>query len=412
MDGSFACPECGSEVEIAGLAPGRQVRCGFCHRLLEVPYLPRVPVAGWKRRRFGHLKWVRWAWAGLGAIVAVALLVGLVRFVRRQYHSIQEGTIHKLAASSRDHEAEGRLDQALVELDAAIDLARRSGAPADFAIEAERRHRADIARREIEGVLDSLVRHGPGSYPLGDWLNLVARSRKDPDLAPVQPRIAAAFRESLGRQGATELEAARREADAGRAVASLQACDRIAKLLPHMATDAEPSVRFQAEGLVARLVETHGVALETPRGDFVFGSFESYRSRFLPVLAKALEAKGYLPYRETSPWKSAWAKAMYLMRLVVSERFEGNYLSSENRLTRIEARLTLSVSSTRKVVWQTMPAARTIVPVPGVPLYVATHLASRPARSEPDERLLYDNARGQIDGKFATALGNMPACCR
>ena len=27
MDGSFACPECGSEVEVEGLAPGRQVRC-------------------------------------------------------------------------------------------------------------------------------------------------------------------------------------------------------------------------------------------------------------------------------------------------------------------------------------------------------------------------------------------------
>ena len=42
MDGSFACPECGSDVEVRGLAPGRQVRCGFCHRLLEVPYLPRA----------------------------------------------------------------------------------------------------------------------------------------------------------------------------------------------------------------------------------------------------------------------------------------------------------------------------------------------------------------------------------
>ena len=42
MEGSFACPECGTFVEVHGLAPGRQVRCGFCNRLLEVPYLPRA----------------------------------------------------------------------------------------------------------------------------------------------------------------------------------------------------------------------------------------------------------------------------------------------------------------------------------------------------------------------------------
>ena len=58
MDGSFACPECGSDVEVRGLAPGRQVRCGFCHRLLEVPYLPRAAGPSWKRRRFARPKWV------------------------------------------------------------------------------------------------------------------------------------------------------------------------------------------------------------------------------------------------------------------------------------------------------------------------------------------------------------------
>ena len=45
MDGSFACPECGSTVEVEGLTPGRQVRCEFCQRLLEVPYLPSITVS-------------------------------------------------------------------------------------------------------------------------------------------------------------------------------------------------------------------------------------------------------------------------------------------------------------------------------------------------------------------------------
>ena len=69
MDGSFACPECGSSVEVTGLAPGRQVRCGFCNRLLEVPFLPRAADAPWKRRRFARPKWFIWACAALAVAV-------------------------------------------------------------------------------------------------------------------------------------------------------------------------------------------------------------------------------------------------------------------------------------------------------------------------------------------------------
>ena len=44
--------------------------------------------------------------------------------------------------------------------------------------------------------------------------------------------------------------------------------------------------------------------------------------------------------------------------------------------------------------------------------YLARQLAVSPARSDELERLLYDDARGQIDGKFGQALSNMPPCCR
>lgn len=74
MEGSFACPECGASVELAGLAPGRQVRCPFCHRFLEVPYLPRTTDKESKRRRFQKPWWVVWAWAALG--VAAVIIAG------------------------------------------------------------------------------------------------------------------------------------------------------------------------------------------------------------------------------------------------------------------------------------------------------------------------------------------------
>jgi hypothetical protein len=206
-----------------------------------------------------------------------------------------------------------------------------------------------------------------------------------------------------------ELDLAHRESDAGRAVPALKACDRIAALLRHLGRTEADEFRLPAAELVDRMVRSHGVVLVVTGGDFVMGSFDSYRARLLPVLAKALEAQNYLPFREDSPWKSAWNHARYQMQLRVSERQEGNYLSSENRLTRIDARLNLS-SDGRKH-WETTPTARTQVPLPGLTAYMSSRLAVNRARSEEFERLLYENARGQIDGKFAQSLDHMPGCC-
>jgi hypothetical protein len=342
-------------------------------------------------------------------VVVVAAITGAIRLAGRQYRSVQEGSIKKMLASSQSHEAAGRLDLALVDLDAAIDLIRRSGASNRFPLNEQQEHRGDLARREAEAVLGLLVQDRRNPYPLGDWLTLIARTKKDSDLSSLGPRIVEEFRRSARQRTTIELDAARRDFGTGRVVASLQACDRIAKLLPHLTKDAEVQVRRDTLGLVERLVETHGVALETPKGDFVFGSEESYRARLLPILLSALEAKSFLPYRDTSPWKSAWQKALYHLHLVISERRAGNYLSSENRVTWIEVHLILT--STERKVWETKPAALTKVPLPGLPAYLSSRVAASGHRSDEIERLLYENARGQIVEKFSQGLTNMPGCC-
>ena len=130
----------------------------------------------------------------------------------------------------------------------------------------------------------------------------------------------------------------------------------------------------------------------------------------MPVLKKALEAKGFLPYRESSFWRQEWDHALYHVSLDVIEQLEGDYLSSANRLTRIEARLTLASRGTAKWHWQTNPTARSAVPLPNLPAYLSSRMAMSGERSDEMERLLYDNARGQIHDKFAHALSNMPAC--
>jgi hypothetical protein len=408
MDGSFACPECGSPVEVEGLAPGRQVRCAFCHRLLEVPYLRRVPVASWRRRRFGSPRWVPWAWSAIGVVLAVILVAGGMRFWKRHHQSAQEGSIHKLIESSRLHEDAGHFNQALIDLDAALLLAREAEPMDRIRLGEQRARRQELARRDAESVLDRLVREGSAKSPLGDWLNLIARCGHDTDLAALRPRIEERFRSVVKQRSDSELAFARQAFESGTVVASLESCDRIGKLLPHLSPEIRQAVRHEVEALVTRLVETHGIVVEAPQGQFVLGSHSSYVSTMLPVLVKALEAKNYLPNRASSPWRDLWTHALYHLRLDVSESQEGNYLSSENRLTRIEARLTLT--SRDDVVWQTIPTARTTVPLPNLPNYLSTLLAVSPKRREDLERLLYDNARAQIDGKFAYALNNMPSC--
>ncbi len=188
MDGSFACPECGSDVEVRGLAPGRQVRCAFCHRLLEVPYLPRAAGPSWKRRRFARPKWVTWAWAGLSVVVAALVTAGTVEFVRRRYNSMQDRTINQLLVTSQRHESEGRLGEALIDMDAALELAGKAGPAWDKRREEERGKRAELARRDAGSRLALLSRNESSTFRLGDWLNLIAWAGRDTDLASLAPR--------------------------------------------------------------------------------------------------------------------------------------------------------------------------------------------------------------------------------
>ena len=51
-------------------------------------------------------------------------------------------------------------------------------------------------------------------------------------------------------------------------------------------------------------------------------------------------------------------------------------MSSENRLTRIEASLTLYRRG--KQIWKTTPTARTMVPLPSLPAYLSTRVAPSP----------------------------------
>jgi hypothetical protein len=406
MDGSFACPECGSSVEVAGLAPGRQVRCGFCNRLLEVPFLPRAADARWKRRRFKQARWFPWACAALAIAFVAIVCTGVIRFVARQYDSAQQRSIDQLLGSSKANEADGHLDQALIDLDTALELARKAGPTYVARIDEWAKKRPALARREVELAIERLSKADRASFQLGFWLTLVTRSEKDADLAPLSEPIRRQFVADLDSKVTYELSAAQRSADLGQILPSFTTCERIAVLLDHLPSGKATAFRAETLALVDRLISQHGVTIETPQGQFAFGA-KSYVAEIVPVVAKAFEAKGYLPDRAKSPWKAEWKHARFHATIVVSESLEGNYLSSANRLTRIEVRLTLTSADKRTLVFQTTPTARSTVPLPKLPVYLSSRVAMPGERSKEIEKLLYDDARGQIDSKLAHSLANM-----
>jgi hypothetical protein len=408
MDQAFACPECGTMVEVEGLAAGRQVRCGFCHRLLEVPYLPRVEVSAWKRTRFVRPRWVTWAWCGLGVLMAAVVLTAVVRFVDRHERAARDRSIHQLMSSSEGHERSGKLDQALVDLDAALDLCAQAP-PGDARLITQlRAKRETLVRQEALAVMERLSTHDSPTFPLGEWLTLQARTLSDNDLAPLRQEVVSRFQARLKGRIETDLAAARAAFEAGNPVLAYDACAPLTGLISHSVPPAQEQLRIAVEDLVARIIDRHGLLVDPPRGHFLAGSESRYNASMIPILSKALRAKGYLPHLDDHAGDTRWSHAPYRLSLVLNERLEGNYLSSENRLTRIDAQLTLAFRG--KEIWKTTPSARTVVPLPRIPAYLSSRVALGSTRIDEFERLLYDNARSMIDEKFAFALNHMPGC--
>jgi len=337
------------------------------------------------------------------------LTAGSARFVNRQLSSSKERSINSLIESSRQHQTNGAFGTGLIDLDAAIEMAHRAGPAYVARLDLWRKERAALARRDANSVVEGLLRAHSPEFPLGDWLNLIVRAKRDPDLATLRSPIDGQFQTALGRQVNEDLAAARQAADSGHVLSSLSLCERIAALLDHLAPTTKSRVRTDTRELVNRLVSTRGVTIAPPRGEFVFGS-KNYVAAMLPVLDNALQAKGFLPYRDSYHWRHEWTHALYHLSLDVSERLEGSYLSSPNRLTRIEARLSVTASGPSDWHWRTNPTALSTVPLPNLPAYLSSRLAMSRERSDEMERLLYDNARAQIQDKFSHALNNMPVC--
>jgi hypothetical protein len=408
MDEAFACPECGTDVQIKGIAPGRQVRCGFCRRLIEVPYLPRVTDPSWRRLRLGRPRWVPWAWGALGLSAGLIVLFSLVQLIADRERALVARSIDRLLATSENHEAHGNLVQALLDLDAAITICAEASVRGEKELAVLKSRRQALARCDAETVRERLSRNDTEHFPLGDWLNLQARVGADNDLASMRQATADRFQRELKRRLESELAAARLAIESGDTTKALERCESTVPLLAHLNPEDQARLRDHAGAIVGQIVARQGIVVDPIRGHLLSGSLARYNETLVPVLIRGLKARGYFPREDSSFFRPKWSDAPHHLTLEVNEKHEGNYLSSENRLTRIEAHLTLALWD--KSIWQTTPTARTVVPLPNLPAYLSARVAISPARIEEFERLLYDNARGMIDEKIMAALRRLPEC--
>jgi hypothetical protein len=402
MDGAFTCPRCGQDIEAPSPGPGRQVRCSFCNTLVEVPFLPRVE-GEWKRQRFGRPWWWTWAWWLIALSVMALVAVFAARTLIQGEHAARLGAIRRLIDSSKVHESDGRVDLALRDLDTAL---RAATGDEDFPEDADtiQGRRRDLARRDVQDVLGGLASDARGAGSLGDWLNLVARVESDHDLAPVRQDVRARFEAALSNWLDDLAERADREPDPS---AAFDVCGDAADLAVQLPGAERDAAIARFRDIAAQLVARRGVTIVAAPSVYVRGTPAGYQKALHPLIVAALRAKGYLP-PSPSRWSELWATAPYRFSHAIRESFQGSYLGTQNRLTRIDATLTLAGPGGET--WKTAPNARTTVPAGGMSSFVASRLALTNDRVDEAERVLYEDAFAQILEKFRGGLATLPTC--
>jgi hypothetical protein len=405
MDGSFACPECGNELQLKGTSPGRQLRCGWCETWVEVPFLPRTL----SRARYSRSRpaWVPWAWAGLGVLALLVVGFGSARWYRSRARARLELTVAELVAEATTSEAAGHPDQALAAISKAIKEARRFEPPRPERIAELEGRRNVLARRTVESQFEAASRATPGAA-IATYKALLTRVWRDPALAglevPIHDRLEATRRSWAEADAA----AARKAVDAGRPHEAIDLCERLvvtAEELPH---ETFERLYGQANEIVTALIERRGVVFLPARGDFTDGSPQSYSERFDPLFDALFRTKGYVPRRPASPWRADWDnRSPFRLTMDVVERQGGAYSSSNNRITIISAKLNLARGDLS--IWKLGPlVAQTQPSIPSLAAFTAARGGPDDHPSEALDKILYTDAWDSLRERIKAQLGTVP----
>ncbi len=410
MTGTFACPECGVEVTLRGATPGREVQCARCSTWVEVPYLPRAGV--WTRPRFRRRRpsWaLPLAWAAVGLLAAIVAVVAAGRFAASRSRAARESTLAEILAAADAAEVAGRADRALSEVEAALALLRSGGEAArdrDRVVELARRRDA-LSVREAEARIAGSAAMEPAAA-VGDLLSLQARARQDRALDPLVSTVLRALEAARRRQVGADLAAARRARDEGRHPDALALGDRALTVADRLDPDAGRSAVAEAEEVLGPIVGRVGVIVAQLPGQFTLGTAESYDATPGAAVADALRRRGYAPRPARGPSRPLWDRlAPYRLTFQMAETQGGLYLQSQNRVSEVTAALALKRG--REGVWSSRVTGRTQVPLPDLPAYLGTRLATAPRREPVIERRLYQSARAAAVDAVNLQLLGLPA---
>lgn len=424
MSPTFACPECGTEIRVEGLTPGRTVRCQWCTSWVEVPFLPRVPVKrtrGSRLRKTNRVKgwWKRnprWARLSISTLTVLVILALGNRYVRDRRESADCAALGRLIESSDRAEKAGDLGMALVDVEAALALISRM--PPDLSrseFDGLKQRRAELSLREVQNKLAALNRDAsatPASADaagraVGYALGLNARLARDPALAGLGPLVDATLERLRERWAVADGVEARKAFLDNQPTRTLELSERQYRTAEELPSAARERLRREATETARDVISRYGAVVNRVRGKYTLGSDDSYNGQLGPVIREALRKRGYLPMPVKAEWADLWASlAPFRVAFEINERQDDHYLASPNRLSVIEGRLGVTRQGTP--VWSDRPNARTTVPLPGLSAYAGSRIAAGERRSPDFERLLYENARANLRDRLALSLRNFP----
>lgn len=421
MGASFACPDCGGRIRLAGLTPGREAICPQCATRVEVPFLPRSsgaprgerPLARLpgRRRKASANRRLRWALA-LGSVALVTLATAsAVRLIAAGARHEHEQVLGELLAASRQAEQRRDVGGAFREIEAALIRARQVDPPGSARLAEIREQRDRLARAEVTARLAGLAGLDP-DRAVGEAQILAERGRKDPALAPLAGAIALGAEAAILRQVEADRDSARADLRACRGIAAFERADRAFRRADglHDRT-AAGRLRDEARALVVEAVGRFGVVVATPAASAGESSPPSAGPTIeefaRPFWIDALAQRGYLIEPVRSDWGGVWAeRAPYCATASLVETANELYLQSQNRATQISARFVVAERGVSR--WDVRTFAQTRSPIPDLPAFVAGKLATAARRDPEIERRLRDDARAAFRSQTERLLRGIP----
>jgi hypothetical protein len=390
MVGTFACPECGTEITPRGHAPGRQVRCANCSTLVEVPFFPRSVA---KRRGVARdfdwaLPWVR---AIVAVLVVLIVVLGVVWTIKRTSRKGTEVEFASLISDSEDAERSGRLEQALAKTEIALRLAKDSGAIGSTRFEKLRTRRDALSLRDAESRLALIASEPDHEKALSQLILLLKRAERDAALEPLTTRV----RSETAKRAEAELGAVDGAVKEERYNDALLLASRAMEAAASLPPPDGPRIRDDARARASQMIAERGIVLAPVTGKFRLGTAESYREDLRTVFADALRQRGYLPRPIRSPFQSIWeGRAPFRIALEIAAetpipRHVGAHVG-----TTIDAKVTLTKGE--RLLWSRPVRAKSRSSPGGISSLEYGHILAAQTPDPQVEKHLYDDARAQL----------------